>query len=897
MASRRAKTMKGTSKFEIRQILRSIAILFPGDDIIELRVPKADKTGTISGYYQDRKALVKAILSVARVGYAGIYWTLNPVMRDLLARASNRLRRWARQTTGDKEITVVQRLLVDLDPVRPSGISSTEDELQAAVHKAAAVQAYLADHGWPKPVVAMSGNGMHLLYRTPDLPNCAETTDLLRQCLRALSARFSDATVQVDESTYNASRIVKVYGTMACKGDATESRPHRMARLLEVPKPWIAVERAVMEQLAAEVQTQGSAGPRIQDRDHQVAGNVGLNQALETWMAAHGLEIAKGPEPYQGAWRWRLKVCPFDANHNGTSAAIFLSTAGRPGYRCLHRGCNGKRFGDLARYLGDPRLELTEQRISALSRSEDRDADNSPLPNIRINDRELRDLRADCVVALNRTNNPPYIYMRGGIPAYIVADETHALSIKPVSPDVMANFLTNQANFHRKVPMAPAVRVPPPTEAIKAVLASSAAELGFPSLEEIIHAPSLREDGSVIDTPGYDIRSRLYYTPAPDLCVPEIPDCPREDQVSSALDLIKDLLTDFPFTGEASLAHAIAALMTPVLRAGIAGAVPVAIIDASVSGSGKSLLADVISIIATGKPAPMFSVPKNSEEWRKQFTAIVLAGMPYAVFDNLNHRLDSGEFCKVVTEARHADRILGVSKLVDMPARTTWAVTGNNVQLGGDMPRRCYWMRIEPPCADPFMRTGFKHADLKQHTREHRGRLIAAILTLARAWYAAGRPSHGVPVLGGFEGWSKMMGGILHCAKVEGFLANAKKLFWESDDEGWEWEIFFRLLRRIFSDDFTVAQIWSRLHQSDDREADVRGSELREAVPTCLKADIDRGEGAFNQRLGTRFRELLARRFGATGIRLERVEDDKHNKVARWRLVADGDIDSPERSR
>jgi hypothetical protein len=46
----------------------------------------------------------------------------------------------------------------------------------------------------------------------------------------------SDDQVSVDTGVYNAARIWKLYGTIACKGDNTPERPHRPARFIEVPE-------------------------------------------------------------------------------------------------------------------------------------------------------------------------------------------------------------------------------------------------------------------------------------------------------------------------------------------------------------------------------------------------------------------------------------------------------------------------------------------------------------------------------------------------------------------------------------------------------------------------------------------------------------------------------------
>jgi len=163
-----------------------------------------------------------------------VYTTLNPVKRDLLARASNRLELYAKHTSADADVVVRRWLPLDFDPVRPSGISSTDVEHLAALQRARTARKTLTGLGWPAPIFADSGNGAHLLHRI-DLPNDHASRDLLKRLLDSLDMLFSDEAVVVDKTTFNAARIWKAYGTVAHKGDSTVDRPHRLARLLEAP--------------------------------------------------------------------------------------------------------------------------------------------------------------------------------------------------------------------------------------------------------------------------------------------------------------------------------------------------------------------------------------------------------------------------------------------------------------------------------------------------------------------------------------------------------------------------------------------------------------------------------------------------------------------------------------
>jgi hypothetical protein len=180
----------------------------------------------------------------------------------------------------------------------------------------------------------------------------------------------------------------------------------------------------------------------------------------------------------------------------------------------------------------------------------------------------------------------------------------------------------------------------------------------------------------------------------------------------------------------------------------------------------------VVSLIVSGRESALFSAPREQEEWRKQITSVLCDGPPVVVIDNVTCRLDAGDLCKVLTETTHGDRILGKTQTITLPVRCAWIATGNNIQLGGDMPRRCYWVRMDAQCSKPFQRSGFKHRRLKENVLARRGELLAALLTLVRAWFVAGSPAPSITPVGSYEGWSTMIGGVLQHAGIEGFLEN-----------------------------------------------------------------------------------------------------------------------------
>jgi hypothetical protein len=221
---------------DFSEIKRAVNLIMKPGAIHELRVPKAGREKTIAGYFDDPMKLAECAAKLDATGkYSGIYITLNPCNPALLSRCCNRVEAYTETTTSDQDIVRRSWLLIDFDPKRPSGISSTDREHQRAITAACGAWDDLRGSGLGDPVVADSGNGAHLLYRL-DCPNDPPTTDLIKRVLAGVAARCAPNDIDIDVSVFNASRITKIYGTMARKGDSTPDRPHRRSGILEIPE-------------------------------------------------------------------------------------------------------------------------------------------------------------------------------------------------------------------------------------------------------------------------------------------------------------------------------------------------------------------------------------------------------------------------------------------------------------------------------------------------------------------------------------------------------------------------------------------------------------------------------------------------------------------------------------
>lgn len=322
----------------LAEIRRSLELLVKPGSVVELRClfPR----GARNGYFDDFDLLASTAAQMSG-NATGVYITLNEINPLLLARRSNRMD-VGRRDEGTKDSDVISRrwFPLDFDPVRPKGISSTDAEQELAFERAREVREWLRKLGWPDPVFADSGNGAHLLYRT-NLPNDDDSRDLIAKSLQIVALRFSDDTVDVDTTVSNASRIWKLYGTIAAKGDSTPERPHRLARILEAPDTIATVDNDLLSAIAAEL-------PAVEP----ATGRGTARFDVGTWLSKHEIEVLY-TGPWGGAWKWVLRVCPWNPEHVDRSACVVQFQNGAIAASCRHTSCAGKGWREL-RSLYEP---------------------------------------------------------------------------------------------------------------------------------------------------------------------------------------------------------------------------------------------------------------------------------------------------------------------------------------------------------------------------------------------------------------------------------------------------------------------------------------------------------------------------------------------------------------
>lgn len=359
-----ARTSQGWEA-ELSRFLPAFADGSDGPLVVELRalgVPRRFGDSTLCGFFdlarhgQQFRDEVRRLVEKPQDRPEGVYVTLNPVVPAIVSRAEARLTPPGKKSlaTKDKEVDRRRWLLIDVDPVRPAGISATDEEKAKAFEVAENVRKDLLDRGWPVPLQIDSGNGYHLWYRI-DLP--ADDGGLVERFLKALAAEYDTPAATVDASVFNPARIVKLPGTYARKGDDTADRPHRLARVLHAPAPIKPVSRDLIEGVAGKAPdpkaaaANGAAG--------KSAGNGQSNEygrlRVEDWLRDRGVAFrVKDWLDSLGRTVYVLAECPFDPSHAHKDACIYQEPGGKLAASCKHNSCRDRGWKEFKARIGKP---------------------------------------------------------------------------------------------------------------------------------------------------------------------------------------------------------------------------------------------------------------------------------------------------------------------------------------------------------------------------------------------------------------------------------------------------------------------------------------------------------------------------------------------------------------
>lgn len=402
----------------------------------------------------------------------------------------------------------------------------------------------------------------------------------------------------------------------------------------------------------------------------------------------------------------------------------------------------------------------------------------------------------------------------------------------------------------------------------------------LPALAGIITTPTLRSDGTLLSEAGYDPETRLYVMLDDSFRLGALPEKPTRADAEAALKLLVSLLSGFPFVGPIDRAVALSGIITSVLRPGLPTA-PAHGIRAHTAGTGKSMMVDLFSSIAVGRPCPVIAVGKTEEETEKRLGALLLGAVPVISIDNVNGELGGDLLCQMTERPLVRVRVLGKSEAPEIECRSMVFATGNNLILVGDMTRRAVVCALDAGIEQPETR----EFDFDPIARviEDRGKYVAAALTIARAYRFAGMPGRCVP-LGSYGVWSDTVRSALMWLGEADPVASMETMRAE-DPELLE----IRSLLAHWRDNLAEASFYTASQVIDLAiEKDTAGSFMRPEFRDLLLRIAGDGPIISSKRLGRRLTKMHGRVVGQMRLDL-RADEKRGNRFALTKIrVWDG---------
>ena len=431
----------------------------------------------------------------------------------------------------------------------------------------------------------------------------------------------------------------------------------------------------------------------------------------------------------------------------------------------------------------------------------------------------------------------------------------------------------------------------PPTWTVQAVGSRGRWE-GIRPLEAVLEWPIIRRDGTLLADPGYDDRTGLYYEPSGP--VDAVPQIPTDEELHDALAALRETVCDFPFEVEAGFSAWLAALLTPLARYSFDGPSPLFFAEANTRGSGKSLLWETISILLTGRKMAGMPYTDDDEEMGKQITSSAIAGDSLIFIDNISGNFGGSNMDRALTLSSWKARILGHSENTpEIPLHAVWYGTGNNPTLCGDIDRRMAVCRLNSPLEHPEDREGFKHYPLLPWVHAERHRILAAALTILRAYAVCGSPRGKGKLWGSYEGWSRTVKCCIEWLGLPAPLKPASAGLASSDIEELgaflaAWDMFDHSHTGL-----TAPQFLDHL-EAARKDAEAAHQPLEAVLGICVEALGGPKAKTSSKSMGHRIRKWRGRVHGSPGKCFRECSHKAQGGVLLWRVAGAAEAVSGE---
>ncbi len=494
------------------------------------------------------------------------------------------------------------------------------------------------------------------------------------------------------------------------------------------------------------------------------AATEGSDAGLDMWMAWSAKHPGDDPEATQARWDHYATSPP---TNTGAGKIFALAVSASPGWRKPSMLRDTSMPGDVLPPIDPPDNVPPTADGPPGGDPPPGDPPGEPdpklpeeIPTIICADGEIVGMVHAAEDALAKANHIP-IFQRGMlVQPYkneyrdASGNVIHSAGFAPMTSTALMKLMAKSANYVKwdgrlNGGQGAYKRINPPDKLVETVLFDRV-DWPFDVVRGVLSCPTMRQDGSILREPGYDPETRYYLMFPSNLTVPEIPDAPAKNDARASLIRLLGLLESYPFVNSASKAVALCILMTQVLRCAMPVS-PMLAVSAKAPGTGKSHLVDLGSTVATGRTCPSMGAGSDKKETEKEIAAMLLSGVSGFTIDNVSSDIDLPLLNRATSQENLTIRVFGKLENVEVQNSGVIYETGNNLAIIDEQRRRTVRCEMDWPDEHPERRD-FTVDPIKTVLAD-RGRYVADVLTIARAYHVSGENAAPYP-LNGYEKWS-----------------------------------------------------------------------------------------------------------------------------------------------
>lgn len=789
-------------------------------EIIELQALQVPRN-TAEGRWRDTPCMaahtaeLKALIGLAeeadRWGAQGIYLLPNTIKPAVQYR--NEVGRWydVKKEASTKDVDIEHRriLYLDFDPERAGGvkgISATDEEMKRAIDRMAMARELL---GTTIPLgtmgMGLSGNGAALFLSLEPMVPSDKVNLTIKAILVAMAEIFDDEFVKVDTSVSDLKRLCPCFGTTKRKGVHCWERPHRRTAFTcsDAPTRLAALEldrlfARLREQLSTEearsrVDAILAEGAKKSPKSTQNQGVRPAKLAPSRTKRPVSDEGSEGSAPFRVANSIPIgevltQLDLMDGGHPRCPGCEEVdqgvAIVGN-GLKCHHHRCASKGYKDGFRTVVDVVMERQQldcrgalgwlsahfpsAGIQALLRDDyEEQAEQSGLVSLVVGYdlgriiRQCEAILAKRVLDLFHQERKLVVVASAGPREGWRDDETTPIPIVVTLPALRA-LMSDHISFVEERESKEGSRFERcrPHDDITKGVHQAIERTWVRELVQVVRSPFLATvEGKIVSASGYDNHTGCLLLLPSGATPATVPECPTHaDAIQARDELVSELLTDFPFATPRDRSVALAAILTLLARPALGSAnVPGFVFEAPTKGTGKTRLADTVSIVGVGMSIAKRTYPADEEELKKDLFAMAREARSAACYDNVNTPIGGAALDGVLTcGGRYSGRVLGTSTSQDCHWRTVLFFTANNPVYQGDIGRRVLTCRLDAGVERPHLRDRFKHPDLLRYALERQVHFATLGLIILRAFLQYPAAQLKLKPLGSFEEWTALI--------------------------------------------------------------------------------------------------------------------------------------------